>query len=532
MNREVKTSYDWLCRSGEGDTNSLTAIWRARYFPLNLNAGRGYSAAAVDLLWRSPSTAKEKLHWLKMQDSQPDLSNRALAKLAKVQPCQIRDWKKMREPLEVSSSCRRRLMGAGRKSKFPFMERAVYRQFLKHRGRGLAVSVSMLQKWSAKYMKHRMPGVNWRASFRWATRFRARWHLARRVKTKMGQKLAAGKCCAVVLLDCHLSAQLMCLVALLADCKAKVESFWEFVRQMRSLHDYPLDLILNADQTPLFLEMPAERTLEKKGARTVHVRSAGYEKERVTVMLAVTASGLKLPPLSTVATEFDPDVPVFFGRCGGPCTRQRVDGRITCAGLDHPGDGAVSEALAGLHSASAASGCVDKSRVQVRLRSGNSHSSLSTLPRPSGNLKKPPAELVLRWIDESWEAIPEELVKKAFVTCGISTPIDGSEDHLILAHMRDKGEVEILDDVNDLVDDELVVNPFYAEVPMPAEVLQAAAEEADAAEEDAEAAAAEEEGGVLEEGGEAEEPSDDEWWRPCRFAGEDCEEWHAGDDSE
>ncbi|CAI5928514.1 unnamed protein product [Closterium sp. NIES-64] len=89
---------------------------------------------------RKGITAKEKLHWLKLQDSQPDLSNRALAKLAKVQPCQIRDWKKMRERLEVSSSCRRRLMGAGRKSKFPFMERAVYRQFLKHRGRGLAAA--------------------------------------------------------------------------------------------------------------------------------------------------------------------------------------------------------------------------------------------------------------------------------------------------------------------------------------------------------------------------------------------------------
>ncbi|CAI7908990.1 unnamed protein product [Closterium sp. NIES-54] len=234
---------------------------------------------------RKGITAKEKLHWLKMQDSQPDLSNLVLAKLAKVQLCQIREWKKMRERLEVSSSCRRRLMGAGRKSKFPFMERAVYRQFLKHRGRGLAVSVSMLQRWSAKYMKHRMPGVNWRASFRRATRFRMRWHLARRVKTKMGQKLAA-------------------------DCKAKVESFWEFVREMRSLHDYSLDLILNADQTPLFLEMPTEHTLEMKGARTVHVRSAGYEKERVTVMLAVTASGLKLPPYVVFKRKTIPKVPI------------------------------------------------------------------------------------------------------------------------------------------------------------------------------------------------------------------------------
>ncbi|CAI7781677.1 unnamed protein product [Closterium sp. NIES-53] len=517
---------------------------------------------------RKGITAKEKLHWLKMQDSQPDLSNRALAKLAKVQPCQIRDWKKMRERLEVSSSCRRRLMGVGRKSKFPFMERAVYRQFLKHRGRGLAVLVSMLQKWSAKYMKHRMPGVNWRASFRWATCFHARWHLARRVKTKMGQKLAAGKCCAVVLLDCHLSAELMCLVALLADCKAKVESFWEFVRQMRSLHDYPLDLILNADQTPLFLEMLAERTLEMKGARTVHVRSAGYEKERITVMLAVTASGLKLPPYVVFKRKTIAKVPIPAGvvvraQDKGWMDESLVQDWITQVMVSflkplRESTGRRREALVVLDSyrghlnevvgqtmrmfrlsrAVIPGGCTPlvqpldvsinrafKCDVRHRYSSWFEEEGINTTTK-AGNLKKPPAELVLRWIDESWEAIPEELVKKAFVTCGISTPIDGSEDHLILAHMRDKGEVEVLDDVNDLVDDELVVNPFYAEVPMPAEVLQAAAEEADVAEEDAEAAAAEEEGGVLEEGGEAEEPSDDEWWRPGRFDGEDHEEWH------
>ncbi|CAI7911515.1 unnamed protein product [Closterium sp. NIES-54] len=469
---------------------------------------------------RKGITAKEKLHWLKMQDSQPDLSNRALAKLAKVQPCQIRDWKKMRERLEVSSSCRRRLMGAGRKSKFPFMERAVYSQFLKHRGRGLAVSVSMLQKWSAKYMKHRMPGVNWRASFRWATRFRARWHLARRVKTKMGQKLAA-------------------------DCKAKVESFWQFVRQMRSLHDYPLDLILNVDQTPIFLEMLVERTLEMKGARTVHVRSAGYEKERVTVMLAVTASGLKLPPYVVFKRKTIQKVPIPAGvvvraQDKGWMDESLVQDWITQVMVPflkplRESTGRRREALVVLNSYRGhLTEAVGQTMRMFRL-------SRAVIPGGCTPLVQPldvsinrafKCGLVLRWIDESWEAIPEELVKKAFITCGISTPIDGNEDHLILAHMRDKGEVEVLDDVNDLVDDKLVVNPFYAEVPMPAEVLQAAAEEADAAEEDAEAAAAEEEGGVLEEGGEAEEPGDDEWWRPGRFDGEDCEEWHAGDDSE
>ncbi|CAI7901685.1 unnamed protein product [Closterium sp. NIES-54] len=376
--------------------------------------------------------AKEKLHWLKMKDSQPDLSNRALAKLAKVQPCQIRDWKKMRERQEVSSICRRRLMGAGRKSKFPFMERAVYRRFLKHRGRGLSVSVSMLQKWSAKYMKHWMPGVNWRASFRWATRFRARWHLARRVKTKMGQKLAAGGGPFLKPLRESTGRRREALVVLESYRGHLTEAVGQTMRMFRLSH-----AVIPGGCTPLVqpLDVSINRAF-KCGVR--HRYSGWFEEEGINTTTK-------------------------FGE------------------LNH----------------------------DIRM-----------------------SELVLRWIDESWEAIPEELVKKAFVTCGISTPIDGSEDHLILAHMRDMGEVEVLDDVNDLVDDELVVNPFYAEVPMLAEELQSAAEEADAAEEDAEAAVAEEEGGMLEEGGEAEEPSDDEWWRPGRFDGEDSEEWHARDDSE
>ncbi|CAI7776372.1 unnamed protein product [Closterium sp. NIES-53] len=96
--------------------------------------------------------------------------------------------------------------------------------------------------------------------------------------------------------------------------------------------------------------------------------------------------------------------------------------------------------------------------------------------------------------------------------------------------MRDNGEVEVLDDVSEMVDDETVVNPFYAEVPMPAEELQVE-EEDDAAE--AEAEAEDEEGVGPADGEEAGECSDDDdWWRPGRFDGEEIEEWHAGDDDE
>ncbi|CAI7877902.1 unnamed protein product, partial [Closterium sp. NIES-54] len=42
--------------------------------------------------------------------------------------------------------------------------------------------------------------------------------------------------------------------------------------------------------------MPAERTIEHRGARSVPIRTAGYQKTRLTVMLACTASGEKLRP--------------------------------------------------------------------------------------------------------------------------------------------------------------------------------------------------------------------------------------------
>ncbi|CAI5487765.1 unnamed protein product, partial [Closterium sp. Naga37s-1] len=58
-------------------------------------------------------------------------------------------------------------------------------------------------------------------------------------------------------------------------CAKKCETLWECVRQMRVLNSYPLNMNVNMDQTPLFLEMPVERTLKMKGARTVHVRTAG-----------------------------------------------------------------------------------------------------------------------------------------------------------------------------------------------------------------------------------------------------------------
>ncbi|CAI7730058.1 unnamed protein product, partial [Closterium sp. NIES-54] len=82
-----------------------------------------------------------------------------------------------------------------------------------------------------------------------------------------------------------------------ADVAEQCNDFWQYVRDAR--HEYDIDnrYIINADQTPLWLEMPATTTVEQTGVRSVPIRSGGYQKERVTVMLACTATGEKLKPL-------------------------------------------------------------------------------------------------------------------------------------------------------------------------------------------------------------------------------------------
>ena len=49
---------------------------------------------------------------------------------------------------------------------------------------------------------------------------------------------------------------------------------------------------------------------------------------------------------------------------------------------------------------------------------------------PAGK-KAPSKNLVLRWVRQSWEEIPEEMVRRSFKTCGISNALDGTEDDAI-----------------------------------------------------------------------------------------------------
>jgi len=66
---------------------------------------------------------------------------------------------------------------------------------------------------------------------------------------------------------------------------------------------------------------------------------------------------------------------------------------------------------------------------------------------PAGKRKAPTRNLVLRWIKEAWQEIPEEMVKKSFKSCGISNAMDGTEDDAI--YTEDSPELDDDEEMED-----------------------------------------------------------------------------------
>jgi hypothetical protein len=53
-----------------------------------------------------------------------------------------------------------------------------------------------------------------------------------------------------------------------ADLEDKIASFQRFVIGKREEYDYPLACIGNMDETPVFFDLPANRTVDSVGAKT------------------------------------------------------------------------------------------------------------------------------------------------------------------------------------------------------------------------------------------------------------------------
>lgn len=111
--------------------------------------------------------------------------------------------------------------------------------------------------------------AKFKASTGWATRFTKQFGFSSRRWTSVCQKLPA-------------------------DFEEKLVKFQCYVMNRRREKGYQVGQI--ADQVTVFFGMPMAWTVNKKGTKEVKLRTVGYEKQRMTVMLCCTADGGKLPP--------------------------------------------------------------------------------------------------------------------------------------------------------------------------------------------------------------------------------------------
>ena len=54
------------------------------------------------------------------------------------------------------------------------------------------------------------------------------------------------------------------------------------------------------DETPMTFDLPASRTIDTKGNRTIQIRTTGHEKTHFTVVLSCMVDGTKLKPMVIV----------------------------------------------------------------------------------------------------------------------------------------------------------------------------------------------------------------------------------------
>ncbi|CAI5964050.1 unnamed protein product [Closterium sp. NIES-64] len=52
-----------------------------------------------------------------------------------------------------------------------------------------------------------------------------------------------------------------------------------------------------------------------------------------------------------------------------------------------------------------------------------------------------------KWIAEAWDQVPRQVIIDAFRHCGISSKLDGTENHLVMSHLRARSTTDVTEDM-------------------------------------------------------------------------------------
>ena len=196
---------------------------------------------------------------------------RKASRYFKVHHTNVIRWKKERVAKVKNPGKRQHKKGQGRNLSYPkeIEEKLVCWILEKREADCVAITTQLIRCKALSLIRPITP--TFKASDGWVRKFMERNNLVLRCKTHVSQTLPK-------------------------DLEEKISSFRNEVASVFQDGDYPLDYICNMDETPIYLDLLPSKVVDRKGKKTIPVRTTASEKNRVTATLACTASGKMLPP--------------------------------------------------------------------------------------------------------------------------------------------------------------------------------------------------------------------------------------------
>ena len=390
----------------------------------------------------------------------------------------IRAWRKQKESLEKMPKTKRSRRGDV--ASFPELEHDLNEWVVMQRQEGYIVTRNAIRFRALQLKKLQFkgtPGIDtFLASSGWCNRFMEQYGLTLRQRTKISQKLPK-------------------------QLEEKVDSFHKFVITMRKRHGYELSQIGNMDETPMYFDMPGNRTVNAVGDKSVLVKTTGNEKTHFTAVLACMANGTKLKPTIIFKRKSIPKnvkfplgiivhahpkcwmdegdklwlQTVWNGRAGALIQKKsllvwdmfRAHLSDSCKKTAREMKTDLAVIPGGLTSVlQPLDVCINKPfKDRLRAKWTDWMSSGAPTLTKYGNFQKPDIARITTWVKEAWESIPSDIVKNSFLKCGISNALDGTEDDAIYESGNEEQEdVDDDDDDDGYTGDDLATDEFLAEM--------------------------------------------------------------------
>ncbi|KAM7298529.1 pogo transposable element with KRAB domain [Ixodes scapularis] len=332
-------------------------------------------------------------------------------------------WRKQREQLFNYAATRKSFSGPQR-GRHQRVGTEVASFIRAQRAAALPVTTETIQAKARELAKARgVPRTEFKASRGWLQRFMKRFGFSLRRQTSVCQKLPS-------------------------DFEQKLIEFQRYVIAKRKEKGYLLGQIGNADQTPVYFDMPVAYTVNEKGAKEVK------EVFPKNIIVRVNEKGWMN---SAMVEEW---VKLVW---------QRRPGALLCRDSL-----LVLDSYRG-HLTDSVKTVLSRGGTDLAVIPGGMTSQLQPLDvsinkpfkdrlrkfytdwlteqehelTPAGRIKRASLGQVASWIAAAWDDIPSELIVKSFQKCSISNALDGTEDDVLWEADSDKESSSSSDDDSD-----------------------------------------------------------------------------------